>query len=362
MKNRLLSIDVMRGMTIAFMIIVNTPGSWNHVYSPLLHAKWHGVTPTDLVFPFFIFIMGVSMAFSFGNNSSADRTSLLKKILKRTVLIFLVGFLLNWFPFYNENITDVRVFGVLQRIALSYGLAAICILYSKTWKSQIGIVIIGLIFYHCLQMYGGDFTLEGNINKKINDAILPSKNLYGGFGLPFDPEGIVGTISSGMHVIIGYLVGTYLKSQKDTPLVFVKKIVPAGLVLIFSAWLYCHIIPINKPLWTGSYVLNTSGKACLLLALLVYLLDVIKIKKWSFPFKVFGRNALISYVASSILSTALWQIFSVKGKSMYAWMYEDVYQPVFGNLNGSLFFALTICFIVFLFAYGLYRKHIMIKL
>ena len=251
MKTRLLSIDVFRGLTIAFMIIVNTPGSWNHVYAPLRHAKWHGVTPTDLVFPFFIFIMGVSMAFSMGNIQKGQRSSIIKKVLKRTGLIFLIGFLLNWFPFYNGHMTDVRVFGVLQRIALSYGLAAILIVFFRSWKSQIAVVSIGLIGYYLLQAYGGDMTLEGSINRKVNDMILPAKNLYGGFGIPFDPEGILGTLSSAMHVIIGFLVGKYLKHHKEAPMVFVKHIIGIGLLLIFISWLWCHIIQINKPLWTS---------------------------------------------------------------------------------------------------------------
>jgi len=293
MKTRLLSIDVFRGLTIAFMIIVNTPGSWNHVYAPLRHAKWHGVTPTDLVFPFFIFIMGVSMAFSMGNIQKGR---------------------------------------------------------------------IGLIGYYLLQAYGGDMTLEGSINRKVNDMILPAKNLYGGFGIPFDPEGILGTLSSAMHVIIGFLVGKYLKHHKEAPMIFVKHIIGIGLLLIFISWLWCHIIQINKPLWTSPYVLNTSGKACLVLALLVYILDIVKIQKWSFPFKVFGRNALVSYIISSLVSTAMIQIFKTKDGNLYGYLYNDVWQPLLGDLNGSLAFAISITAFVFMFAYILYRKNIMIKI
>ena len=362
MKTRLLSIDVMRGMTIAFMIIVNTPGSWNFVYPPLLHAKWHGVTPTDLVFPFFIFIMGTSMAFSFSSINDNNKSQLVNKVLKRTFLIFLVGFLLNWFPFYNEHLTEVRVFGVLQRIALSYGLAGLLVIYVRTMKSQIATVTIGLMGYHILQAYGGDFTLEGSVNKKINDFLLPANNLYSGFGTPFDPEGIVGTISSAMHVIIGYIVGSHLKKLKGTPLLFIKHIVPAGLGLIFAAWLYCHLIPINKPLWTGSYVLNTSGKACLLLALLVYIIDIIKFSKWSFPFQVFGKNALISYVFSSVVSITLYQILKNENGSAYGYLYSQIYQPFFGDYLGSFLFATSICLFVFCFSYILFRRKIFIKI
>jgi len=362
MKTRLLSIDVMRGMTIAFMIIVNTPGSWSYVYPPLLHAKWHGVTPTDLVFPFFIFIMGTSMAFSFSKIDETNRAQLVKKVLKRTYIIFLAGFLLNWFPFYSDHLSEVRVFGVLQRIALSYGIAGILIIYTRSLKAQITTVLIGLIGYHFLQMYGGDFTLEGSVNRKINDFLIPADNLYGGFGIPFDPEGIVGTISSGMQVIIGYMVGIHLKKLKETPIKFIKHIIPIGLSLIFTAWLYCHIIPINKPLWTGSYVLNTSGKACLLLALLVYLIDVAKFKKWSFPFQIFGKNALVSYVFSSIFSITLYQILKNENGSAYGYLYSQIYQPTFGAYLGSFLFALSICLFVFCFAYVLYRRKIFIKI
>ena len=222
MKNRLLSIDVFRGLTVMFMVIVNSPGSWAYVYSPLLHAKWHGCTPTDLVFPFFIFAIGLSLAFSQANNQS-ESFPLLKKIFLRSMLIFLVGFLLNWFPFYHKNLFDVRLFGVLQRIGMSYFLAGgLVVLIQK--RTTLAISILTLLFgYWGLTSLLGDYSLEGNLNNKIDQFLFSSNNLYGGFGIKFDPEGLLGTIPSSAHILVGYLVGKQLFEMRKTPILFIKK-------------------------------------------------------------------------------------------------------------------------------------------
>jgi len=258
MKQRILSIDIFRGITIAFMIIVNSPGSWNFVYSPIKHASWHGCTPTDLVFPFFIFAVGLSMAFSMRNIQKMSNSEWVTKILKRTLLIFLVGFLLNWFPFYHKSILDVRVFGVLQRIALSYGIAALLILFIQKQRYLISSVILGLVGYSILMKLGGDFTLENNLGGKIDSFLLPDQNIYGGFGIPFDPEGLLGSISSAMHVIIGFLIGKLLIDRKDNPSQFLLPAAGIGAVLIvLGYYILSTSAPINKPLWTNSYVFYT---------------------------------------------------------------------------------------------------------
>ncbi len=363
MKNRLVSIDVLRGMTIAFMVLVNTPGSWTYVYSPLKHAIWHGCTPTDLVFPFFIFTVGLSMAFSLSSTTKLSKSYWSEKILKRTLLIFLVGFLLNWFPFYHKNILDVRLFGVLQRIALSYGLAAMLVLFIRKKSYLFGTVIIGLIFYLVLVSVGGDFTLEGSLNRKIDAALFPLKNLYGGFGIKFDPEGILGIIPSSLHVIIGYLIGSILKTYREKPFQFLKPAIVIGVVLLLVGhFVLGYFIPINKPLWTPSYVVYTSGIACLLLCALVYTLDVLKVAKWSFPFKVLGRNALASFVLSVLLVKILLYIIKTDSGNGYSLLFKKVFQPILGDFNGSLGFALFFVGIVFTVAYTLYKKNIMIKL
>lgn len=363
MKNRILSIDIFRGITIAFMIIVNSPGSWNYVYAPLKHASWHGCTPTDLVFPFFIFAVGLSMAFSMRSLEKKSKSEWTIKILKRTLAIFIVGFLLNWFPLYHKNILDVRFFGVLQRIALSYGIAAMFILLLQKQKYLISTVVLGLVGYTLIMKMGGDFSLENNLGKKVDSFLLPDKNLYGGFGTTFDPEGLLGSIPAAMQVIIGFLVGKLLIDNKENLSAFIKPALAIGAIFVVLAYFVLSIsAPINKPLWTHSYVIYTSGLACLLLTVLVYLIDVLKFQKWSFPFKVFGRNALFSYVLSIVIVKILITIFKFDDGNGYSFIYSKFFQPIFGNYPGSLAFALSLVFVVFLGAYTLYKKNIMIKL
>lgn len=363
LNNRLLSIDVFRGMTIAFMIIVNTPGSWSYVYSPLLHAQWHGCTFTDLVFPFFLFVIGLSMAFSQEKMNAMTTSDKMQKLIKRSLLIFLVGFLLNWFPFFNRHISDVRFLGVLQRIGLSYFVAGfILILLKNDSKKVVGIIATLLLGYWGVMYFGGDYSLEGNVNNKLDSLIFPEKNLYGGFGIKFDPEGLLGIFSSGAHVLIGYLIGSQLFKYKSVPINFLKPSIIIGVSLTLVGLLWNSIYPINKPLWTSSYVLYTCGIATVLLSLLVYIIDVIKFHKWTFPFKVFGLNPLFSFVLSVVLVKIMLYVITIDGKSSYAILYADLYRPYIGDHLGSLAFAVSICLLVFVFAFLLYRKKIIIKL
>ena len=360
MKNRLLSIDVFRGLTVMFMVIVNTPGSWAHVYSPLLHAKWHGCTPTDLVFPFFIFAIGLALAFSQANNQ-AETTLLLKKVFKRSMLIFLVGFLLNWFPFYHKNLFDVRLFGVLQRIAMSYLLAgSLVVLIQKRTTLAFSILTL-LLGYWGLTSLFGDYSLEGNLNNRIDQFLFPIQNLYGGFGIKFDPEGLLGTIPSAAHILVGYLVGKQLFEMKKTPILFIKKGTVFGLTLLVIGIVWGLFYPINKPLWTSSYVMYTAGIGTLMLTLLVYLIDIRKIVNWAFPFKVIGINPLISFVLSIVVVKILLRV-NIKGESAYGFLYNQFYQPLFGNYDGSLLFALTNALIICGFGYWLYKRNIIVKL
>ena len=363
MKQRILSIDIFRGITIAFMIIVNTPGSWNHVYPPLLHASWHGCTPTDLVFPFFIFAVGLSMAFSMRNLDKMQKSKWVSKILKRTLAIFVVGFLLNWFPFFQKNIFDVRFFGVLQRIALSYGIAALLILFIQKQKYLISTIILGLVGYTIIMKLGGDFTLENNFGKKFDSMLLPAKNLYGGFGVTFDPEGLLGSIPAAMQVIIGFIMGKYLIENRENPQKFVIPALVTGVAFIILAYFVLSLsAPINKPLWTPSYVFYTSGIACLVLTFLVVLVDVLKIQNWSIPFKIFGRNALFSYVLSILIVKILLYVIKFEKGNGYSYLYTEFFQPILGDKPGSLGFALFILLLVFIGAYTLYKKDIIVKL
>ena len=365
MKGRLLSIDVLRGMTIFFMIVVNDPGSWNHVYAPLRHAKWHGCTPTDLVFPFFLFIVGVSMAFSFVKYQDRSQSEWIQKVVKRTALIFLVGLLLNWFPFYYKNIVDLRILGVLQRIALAFGGAGLLIILIKN-KRALAITAGGILFaYWGLLYFGGSgdpYSLEGNLATWFDTALLGESHVYGGFGIPFDPEGLISTIPGIAHVIIGYFIGIRIQNGQSKNENFLPGLMSAGAILVALGLIWHQGFPINKPLWTSSYVLLSTGLGTLLLGVLVWVIDVQGWKKWTYVFRVFGLNPLASYVLSGLFVKLALITFKWNDTNLYAWLYNSIFQPILGNMNGSLAFALTYTFFIWLFAWWLYRRQIVIKL
>ena len=367
-KKRLLSLDVFRGATIAFMILVNTPGSWSHVYPPLLHADWHGCSPTDLVFPFFLFIVGVSMWFSFKKFTTNDTEQAIRKTIRRTILIFSIGFLLSAFPFFDTNISSLRIMGVLQRIALSYGLAALIVIYVRDIRKIIVIISALLVAYWAILIAGGDedpYALSTNAVRAFDRWLLGDSHLWQGKGIAFDPEGVLSTIPSIAHVLIGYLCGAWIDKTESKKTV-VRNMILAGVVAIVVGWFWGRSFPINKSLWTSTFVIYTCGLAMIFLSVFIYLIDILDIKGWAFPFLVFGSNSIFAYVLSSILSTSLWSIpiKNAEGDdtSLYQYLFTDLYAPVAGNMNGSLLFAITIVVTCWIITYILYRKNIFIKI
>lgn len=359
MNSRLLSIDVLRGMTIFFMIIVNTPGSWNYVYSPLLHAKWHGCTPTDLVFPSFLFVVGLSMAISLSKNSGKDNFNWLTKVLKRGFIIFLIGLLLNWFPFYHKSFVDLRFFGVLQRIALAFlGAGIILSVTKKKVALIISTLFLLLLHWAILYFLGGDdpYSLENHVGRLLDVSLIGENHVYGGFGMPFDPEGLLGTLSSIGQVLIGYLVGMEVIRKDLNIQKKIKQVLLFGIASIFIGQLWGIIYPINKPMWTGSYVLYTVGILSVLLSVLMWILDFKKWERWSFVFKVFGRNPLVSYILSMVIVKIFITVVKIGDSNLYSWLYNNVYQNLFGKYFGSLMFAISVTLLVWLLALALYRK------
>ena len=362
MKDRLLSIDVLRGMTIFFMIIVNTPGNWSYVYAPLLHANWHGCTPTDLVFPFFLFIVGVSMSISLRKYKDADRSAWVKKVIKRTFLIFLVGLLLNWFPFFHKNIADLRIFGVLQRIALAFGGAGLLVIFIRDRSMLATIAALILIGYWGLMYFAGGadpYSLEGNLATYFDTLLLGESHVYGGFGIPFYPEGIISTISGIPHVLIGYFVGLKIQELAKQKLFLVHSLVVIGGALTVLGLVWNLAFPINKPIWTSSYVLLTTGLGTLLLAILMWLIDVKGYEKWTYVFRVFGLNPLASYVLSGLFIKFF---MTVLPTNPYPWLYENVFSQIISMKFGSFLQALTYTLFIWLFAWLLYRKNKVIKI
>lgn len=370
-KKRYLSLDVLRGLTIALMIVVNTPGSWSTVYAPFLHAPWHGFTLTDLVFPTFLFVVGNAMSFSIKKFDSQPDNVFLQKVAKRTFLIFVIGLFLNYFPFVfrNElnqlewkNILDIRIMGVLQRIALCYGLSALAIHYLSK-KSLLILSAFTLLAYWAIMYYFGTapdpYSLENNAALKVDLFLIPIDNLYGGYGIPFDPEGLLSTLPAIINVIIGYFIGFYIQklgNKSET----VLKLLIAGALLIAIGLLWDISFPINKPIWTSSYVLYSSGITILILAILMWIIEIASFKKWTYFFEVFGKNPLFIYILSGLL-IKLMSIIIIDGGSLTGWIYSNIFLYVFTGKDASLLFAVSYMFVLWVIGYWMDKKKIYIK-
>ena len=370
-QDRLIALDTFRGATIALMILVNNPGTWAHVYAPLRHAEWHGCTLTDLVFPFFLFIVGVAMRFSFEKYEMCKYGPLFWKIINRTITIFVFGLLLNAFPFIKQDWdwSTLRILGVLQRIALAYFFASIIVV--RTDIKGLVMISFGLLVSYWLLLTGygwysglDPYGLKTNLVLVIDKLILGESHLWGGTGIQFDPEGLLSTIPSIVTVLIGFLVGTMIKTANDHK-DNVQRMAVLGALLIILGWVWGFLFPINKQLWTSSYVLYTGGTATIVLSAMIWLIDVQGIKLWSKPFVIFGSNSIFIFVASGIWAKILLIIkFNLDGKlvSGYSYLYKTVFQPLAGDLNGSLLFALFHVLMFWLILAWMYKKKIFIKL
>ncbi len=384
-NNRLLSLDVLRGITIAGMIMVNNPGSWSYVYAPLGHAAWHGLTPTDLVFPFFMFIMGISTFISLRKFNFEWSKPTLFKILKRTLIIFLIGMGIAWlslsFRTYHSleseelgfferflraitNFEHLRILGVLQRLALSYGATAIIAILVKH-KYIPHIIVFSLLGYFILLLAGNGFDFsEQNIISVVDRAVLGVNHMYKDSGLSIDPEGLLSTIPSVAHVLIGFYAGKMLMQTKDNH-ERIQQLFIMGALLTFAGFLLSSGCPINKKIWSPTFVLTTCGLAATLLALLVWIIDIKGHKRWSRFFESFGVNPLFIYVAAAVLSILLGNIFiTYSGEliSIKKFLYEIGLQTYLGNYFGSLTFAVLFVIINWLIGHFLYKKQIYIKI
>ncbi len=364
---RYLSLDVFRGITIAAMITVNTPGSWSHIYAPLEHSKWHGCTPTDLVFPFFLFVVGVSMFFSFSKYNNTLNKESLVRIGKRTALIFAIGLFLNSFPQWMTDYSRLRILGVLQRIAIAYGVGSLIVLYvQRKYLPYVGSAIL-LAYWGILHVFGGadPYSLADNAAIPFDKAILGEGHLYKGFGIPFDPEGLLSTIPAIVTVIIGYLTGAIIRETE-------KLKVPGMLALygmagIVAGFLWSFLLPLNKPLWTSSYVLYAAGWALLLLALMIWIIDLKGFTRWTPFFVVFGMNPLVIFALSGLYVKSVIRLIHVTEAdgsvvNGYVWLYHHVFEPLCADPKvSSLLFALTHIVLYWMIGWVLYKKKIFIK-
>ncbi len=384
-SSRLLSLDILRGITIAGMIMVNNPGSWSYVYAPLGHAPWHGLTPTDLVFPFFMFIMGISTYISLRKfNFEFDKATLFK-IIKRTVVIFLIGLGLGWLSLsihtYNNlsaegltffdrfiksisNFENIRILGVMQRLALTYGITAIIAILVKH-KYIPYIIVTTLIGYFLLLLLGNGFEFsEQNIIAVFDRAILGANHMYTDSGVKLDPEGLLSTIPAVCHVMIGFCCGGLLLNTQDN-YEKINRLFILGAILTFLGFLLSYGCPINKKIWSPTFVLATCGLASTLLALLIWIIDIKGHKKWSVFFESFGVNPLFIYVAAGVLSILLGGIlipYDGATISIKAFIYKVCLQPYLGDYFGSFIFALLFVALNWVIGNILYKKKIYIKI
>ncbi|MEO8764877.1 MAG: DUF5009 domain-containing protein [Ginsengibacter sp.] len=371
LQQRNISLDVFRGMTICFMIIVNTPGNSDTTFSPLLHAKWNGFTPTDLVFPSFLFAMGNAKSFVMHKWGNMRQSEVVWKILKRTILIFLLGYLMYWFPFFdldkNHNIIaapirNTRIMGVLQRIALCYGIAALMIYFFKVRTSVI--ISVALLFLYWILLYWfGDaadpLSLQGNTGFKIDKFLMGENHMYHGEGIAFEPEGWLSTLPAIGNVVGGFIVGRWIQ-QKGNSYEGLTKLLLAGFALLVAGYFWDLLFPINKKLWTSSFVVYTIGLDCIIIAVLTYIIQFEKKVSWTGFFQVFGKNPLFIYLLSELLVTILYMIPAGGNSNLLRWIYQHIFSLA-GGYMGSLLFAIAYMLLCWSVGYWLDRRKIYVR-
>lgn len=428
-SNRLVSLDVFRGMTVAGMVLVNNPGTWSAIYAPLKHAEWHGITPTDYVFPFFLFIVGVAISLALGKKveTGGVNREIYLKIVKRAVIIFFVGLLMAAFPLFDYAKSDVpaaakitimlamiavlyfwltekttvalillgavlaaaaifyfsgyalfitnfetqRIPGVLQRIAVCYLIAAI-IFVKTNWRQQAIIAGVLLLLYWALMTLvpvpGCEVTTFNdkacNLAAYLDRTIFTENHIWRSAKV-YDPEGILSTIPAIATTLAGVLTGTWLKKpvddhQKVSGMFFF------GVTLLALGYLWSLAFPINKPLWTSSYVVYTAGLALCFLGFCYWLIDIKGYRKWAQPFVIFGVNALALFVGSGLLGRvlSLVKVGEIDGKtvSLQQWIFTNIFLPVASPINASLLYAVSFIGFWLFLMWLLYRKKIYVKI
>lgn len=369
-SSRLASIDVMRGITVAFMIMVNNNGQNELAYRWMNHSPWNGFTPTDLVFPTFLFVMGISLVLSAGAHRArkTPRAVLLRHMLRRTVLLLLLGLVVNGFPFFH--LETLRIYGVLQRFAVCYLLASLLQMLTSRISNYIALFACCLLIYWILLRWipipghglpGRDFPLldpDLNLTAFLDRHIFPRRLFEG----TRDPEGLLSDIPSFASTLLGMITGGWLIASRDASAKLLGML-SGGVVLLFTGLLWSQSFPINKKLWTSSYVLYAGGWGLLILAVFYFAIEMKQWRgRWMSPWLAFGTNAIVAYVLSELLSSAVAVFHANSEQSIQQFLYQGFFQnigtPAFGSLIYSTLFT-ALCWIP---AWLLYRRHIVIKL
>lgn len=389
-QKRFLSLDVFRGLTIALMILVNTPGTGAKIYDYLIHSQWFGFTLADLVFPSFLFAVGNSMSFSMRKMKLAPAKDVWFKIIKRTLIIFLLGYLMYWFPFFElgesgalllKPILETRIMGVLQRIALCYFFASL-IFYFFSEKAAI-LISVGILLGYWLILYvfgepGFEFGMATNAASKFDLSVLGTGHIYKKDSIAFDPEGLLSTLPAIVNVVMGYIAGIFIQ-KKGKSFEGIAKLLMVGFALTSLALWWDLVFPISKKLWTSPFVLYTVGIDLSIMAFLIYLIEIKKIKasisspltvplgerifSWLVSFfDVFGKNPLFIYLFSELFFVTLCLIPVGNGLSAFGWVSERIFQNIAPGAFGSLLTAIAYMLICWLLAHVLHKKNIYIKI
>ncbi len=363
LSGRLVSLDAFRGLTVAAMILVNNPGTWAHVYSPLDHAPWHGWTPTDLIFPFFLFIVGAAIPFSFGKHKTTRKGTLFRRVLRRSAVIYMLGLFLSLFP--NFDLSRARYVGVLPRIAIVYLITSVLVI-NLSRRALIWVTAVLLLGYWALMTWipvpghgSGVLTPEGNLAAWIDSLVVPGRMYQG----TWDPEGFFSTLPAVATALLGVLTGFWLRSNRERSEI-AKGLFALGCLGVLAGLLWNQWFPINKNLWTSSYVLFTAGAALVVLAPLYWVIDVRGHRRWSRPLVAFGVNAISVFVLSGIVARLLIHTQVASGEDtipLKRWIYDSVFAPWASPFNASLAFALVFLLMMWALVELLYQRRIFIK-
>lgn len=384
MKTRMFSLDVFRGITITMMVLVNNPGHWDHMYTPLKHSQWNGWTLTDLIFPFFIFIMGVSIVFALSKKQEMhiERDQIYLDILKRTCKLFGLGLFLNLvsihlldpnYHWIQDTLFKVRWMGVLQRLAIVYAISSFLFLKMSP-TSLMKLIVVTLTFYWLMMVYapfsviqnGRMVDLTGclehgkNFAAYLDNLILRANHVYyKDVLIPYDPEGIFSTLTATTTCLFGVLTGLYLQksnvlSEKISILFF------WGVLGVVTGQVMAYGFPINKTIWSPSYVVLTSGMALIFLAMCMVLIDEKGMKRWTKIFVVFGSNAIAFFMISAVFARVL-LMFHVQQLRLWAWIYQSMFEPFFEAKFGSLVFSVVFLMILYVLMNWMYKNKIFWK-
>jgi predicted acyltransferase len=389
---RLVSLDVFRGMTVAAMLLVNNPGTWSAIYPPLQHAAWHGWTPTDLIFPFFLFIVGITTELSLRARRArgADERTILRQILRRAALIFLFGFLLSGFPFFtwSSTLTDVtfldrvvdriehwRVLGVLQRIGLAYLFGAL-LTWRTSLKQQFGILALLLFGYWALMTLvpvpdtgiPGRFVLDQPdqlLSAWLDRTILGTNHLWVG-GKTWDPEGLLSTVPAVGTVMLGTFAGRWIARQERPLPDRLTGLFAVGALTMMLGLVWHWVFPINKSIWTSSYVLFTAGMSAVSLATCMWVIDVMQVRRWTFPFVVYGVNPMLAFLGSGLMAriiASIWTWDSGTGSRISAqgFVFNTLYASWLPPREASFAYALSFVAFWFLILWGAWKRGFVLK-